>query len=167
MPGLDIGFDAQSYTVGATGSAGYYYFEIDDDVPETRGYGRNDLENKTSAVSVQAYTRIDVSQNVEFRLSAQQWHDGDSWLENKYLMAFAYNIHSWLEGSQFIVDIEHTKYNLDPYGNISKNSPDYQPILPWDNDTFVRAYIDLPLNWWEQPFLRLRVDTLTGSEAVQ
>lgn len=112
---LDIGFDAQSYTEGATGSAGYYYFEIDDDVPETRGYGRNDLENKTSAASVQVYTRIDVSQNVELRLSAQQWHDGDS----------------WLEGSQFIVDIEHTKYNLDPYDNISKNSLDYQPILPW------------------------------------
>lgn len=152
MPGVNIGWNNQAYVIGVNTSVGYYFLEVDDDVPRNRGYGRGGLRNETSAASVQVYTRIDVGENADLSISAQQWHDGDDWLENKYVMAFTYNAKRWLEGSWFeggllVFDIEHTEYNLDPYDNRPKNYPDYLPILPWDNDTFVRAYVDFPLNW--------------------
>ncbi|MCW8327621.1 hypothetical protein MD588_02230 [Photobacterium sp. SDRW27] len=147
MPGLDLSFTHTSYVIGAKASAGYYSLEIDDDVPKTRGYSRSELCNETSAASLAAYIRTGLSNDVDLSLSAQQWHDGDDWLENQYELAVVYNSSRWVSGSRFVVDIVHTEYNLDPYDNMAKGSAGYQPILPWDNDTFVRVYLDFPLSW--------------------
>ncbi len=102
MPGVNIGWNNQAYVIGVNASVGGYYFlEVDDDVPRNRGYGRGGLRNETSAASVQVYTRIDVGENADLSISAQQWHDGNDWLENKYVMAFTYNAKRWLEGGSW------------------------------------------------------------------
>ncbi|WP_217696671.1 hypothetical protein [Photobacterium proteolyticum] len=152
MPGIDIGWSSPVYDAGVKASAGYYFLEIDDDVPRTRGYDRGGLRNETSAGSLQLYAGIELGSSVNLYAFAQQWHDGDDWLENKFVMTFAYNANHWLkggwfEGGQLVLDIEHTEYNLAPYDNRLADDPDYLPVLPWDNDTFVSVHIDFPLSW--------------------
>ncbi|NBI52896.1 hypothetical protein EIZ48_09940 [Photobacterium alginatilyticum] len=152
MPGIDVGLNAKAYEIGVKASAGYYFLEIDDDVPRTRGYERGGLRNETSAGSLQLYAGVGLGSSVDLHVFAQQWHDGDDWLENKLVVTFAYDANHWLKGGwfgdgQLVLDIEHTEYNLAPYDNRLADDPDYLPILPWDNDTFVRVFIDFPLSW--------------------
>lgn len=40
--------------------------------------------------------------------------------------------------------MEHTCYNLDHYDKWPKESVEYQPILPWDEDTLYRLYFTVP-----------------------
>lgn len=152
MTGIDMGFYAKAYEIGVKASAGYYFLEIDDDVPRMRGYEWGGLRNETLAGSLQLYAGMGLGSCVDLHVFAQQWHDGDDWLENKFVVTFAYDANHWLkggwfEGGQLVLDIEHTEYNLAPYDNRLTDDPDYLPILPWDNDTFVRVYIDFPLSW--------------------
>ena len=147
MPGINIGYNSRTFSIGSAFLAGYYFLEIDDDVPKQRGYTRHDLQNKSAAASLIADMHFALADNLEFYASAQQWHDGDTWLENQYALSLSYNANSWINDSKIIISAEHSKYNLDPYANQPQNAPDYQPILAWDNDTMIRAYINFPLDW--------------------
>lgn len=141
MPGFDFSINGQRYKIGTKASAGYYALEIDDDVPKSRGYSRGDLRNSTSALSLQLYATVAFSEKAGVNLSAQQWHDGDDWLENQYHLTLNYDAADWITDSLLVIDIIHTEYNLDSY-----NDPQKLPILPWDRDTFVRVFLEYPLN---------------------
>jgi len=147
MPGINLEYNSRPFSIGSAFLAGYYFLEIDDDVPKQRGYSRHDLQNKSAAISLSADMRFALGENLQMRASAQQWHDGDIWLENQYTLSLSYNANSWIKDSKIIISAEHSKYNLDHYDNQPQNAPDYQPILAWDNDTMIRAYINFPLDW--------------------
>lgn len=147
MPGLNLEYSSSAFSIGSALLAGYYFLEIDDDVPKQRGYSRHDLQNKSAAISLSADIRFALTESLQMTAYVQQWHDGDIWLENQYAISLSYNSNLWITDSKIIVSAEHTKYNLDPYDNQSQNAPDYQPILAWDNDTMIRAYINFPLDW--------------------
>lgn len=147
MPGINLEYNSRAFSIGSAFLAGYYFLEIDDDVPKQRGYSRNDLQNKSAAISLNAEMRFALADNLQLYASAQQWHDGDLWLENQYALKLSYNAAPWIKDSRIIISAEHSQYNLDSYDNRPQDAPDYQPILAWDNDTMIRAYINFPLNW--------------------
>lgn len=144
FPAISYEYNTEAFSAAVKGAAGYYFLEIDDDVPRLRGYDREDFQNKTGAYSFAANTRIALGKAIDLSLSAQHWNDGDAWLENKYGVTLTYNSNSWVEDSHLVMSVEHTEYNLDPYAKVSVDDPDYLAILPWSNDTLVRVYIDMP-----------------------
>jgi hypothetical protein len=147
MPGINLEYNSHPFSVGSSFFTGYYFLEIDDDAPKQRGYSRHALQNKSAAISLSAEMRFSLGENLQMTASAQQWHDGDAWLENQYALSLSYNSNSWIKDSKIIISAEHVKYNLDPYDNQPQDAPDYQPILAWDNDTMIRAYLNFPLDW--------------------
>ena len=141
FPGISLSYDTGRFTVGAKTNVGYYFLEIDDDVPRTRGYDRGDFINKTFAYSLSANTHILLGNAFGFNAAAQAWADNDAWLEQRYKISMTYDSNDWIPNSVFKISIEHTRYNLDHYALIDTGDPAYIPILPWNKDTMVRAYI--------------------------
>ncbi|QFU24303.1 hypothetical protein FM038_020555 [Shewanella eurypsychrophilus] len=144
MPALGYAFNTSAFDVAAKVGAGLYFLEIDDDVPRMRGYDREDFQNKTGAYTLAVDTRISLGSSFDFSAKIQHWSDGSEWLENRYGMVLSYDSNSWVEDSVFVMSVEHTEYNLDPYAKVPLDDPDYLPILPWNNDSLVRVYIDMP-----------------------
>ncbi|MCG9728704.1 hypothetical protein L1D44_02385 [Shewanella sp. Isolate13] len=144
FPGIVARYDNERVYAGFELAAGYYMLEIDDDVPRERGYDREDFQNKTGAYSVALDTRLPLGNTFDLYAKAQTWNDGSDWLENKVSGVLSYHSDSLVEDSEVKLSVEHSEYNLDPYDNRDKSSPDYLPILPWDRDTLVRVYIDMP-----------------------
>ena len=140
FPGVGISSDTGKYTFGTKINAGYYFLEMDDDVPRIRGYKRGELINRTYACSIMVKAGISFSDAFDFNVEAQTWADKDVWLEHRYNLSLSYDSDAWLQDSIFKISIEHKRYNLDPYSLIDKDDRGYVPILPWDNDTFIRAY---------------------------
>ncbi|MBL4912668.1 hypothetical protein L2719_09720 [Shewanella schlegeliana] len=144
FPGIVARYDSDRVYAGFEVAAGYYMLEIDDDVPRERGYDREDFQNKTTAYSVAFDTRLPLGDSFDIYAKAQTWNDGSDWLENKISGIVSYRLDGWIEDSKIQLSVEHSEYNLDPYDNRDKNSPDYLAILPWDRDTLVRIYVDMP-----------------------
>ncbi|MEC4727485.1 hypothetical protein HWQ46_18225 [Shewanella sp. D64] len=144
FPAISYEYSTEAFFVAVKGAAGYYFLEIDDDVPRLRGYDREDFQNKTGAYSFAANTRVALGEVIDLSLSAQHWNDGDEWLENQYGITLIYDSHSWVKDSYLILSVEYTEYNLEPYAKMSVDDPGYLAILPWNNDTLVRLYIDMP-----------------------
>ncbi|EDQ02132.1 hypothetical protein [Shewanella benthica] len=144
FPGIGYEYDTKNFFAAVKVGAGYYSLEIDDDVPRMRGYDRGDFQNQTGAYTLAADTRFSLGSSFELSAKIQHWNDGSEWLENRYSVALNYDANTWVEDSVFVVSVEHTEYNLDPYAKVAVDDADYLPILPWDKDTLVRVYIDMP-----------------------
>lgn len=144
FPGIVARYKNEQVYAGLELAAGYYMLEIDDDVPRLRGYDREDFQNQTGAYSVALDTGLPLGDAFDIYAKAQTWNDGSDWLENKVAGVLRYHSDGLIEGSEINLSVEHSEYNLDPYDNREKTSPDYLPILPWDRDTLVRIYVDMP-----------------------
>lgn len=57
---------------------------------------------------------VDFTPKFDLNLAAQTWNDGDQWLENQYRLTLSYDTDYWEKGSQWLLYVEHTEYNLDP-----------------------------------------------------
>ncbi|OHD83645.1 MAG: hypothetical protein A3J39_08425 [Sulfuricurvum sp. RIFCSPHIGHO2_12_FULL_44_8] len=120
--------------------AGYYFLEIDDDVPSVFGYVPDDFQHETAAYTFIADSEVKLNRNMKAYTRIQQWRDTNQWLENQYELILSYDSAQWLKGSGLNISAEHTRYNLNPYQKVG-----FPPILPWNKDTLVRVYITVPL----------------------
>jgi hypothetical protein len=141
--GVGVAYDNSNFHFALNGYGGFYYLEIDDDVPVQYGYERRDLGNAANAVSLLIESSVRLGQSFQLFGSAQTWSDlENSWLQHQYIVLLRYDSGNWIDQSSLNLKIEHTQYNLDPYYRPELGVP----VLPWDNDTLVRAYISIP---WE------------------
>lgn len=143
FPGLALNYQQPHFSARFKASAGYYQIELDDDVPKSLGYKRDDLKFSSQAFSLAMRTSIYFTSKLSLSAMAQQWHDGDQWLENKFGMHLDYDVSQFKADSLLVLSIEHHQYNLDLYQQ-SIEKPDAAPVLPWDRDTLVRLYLDIP-----------------------
>lgn len=137
--GIGAEYETSDINLGLKALAGYYYLEIDDDVPRIYGYDRSNLQNNTGAYSLMVDTEIKLSPNIKAYARIQQWNNGIIWLENQHELLLSYDSNEWIKGSTLSIGEKHTQYNLAAY-----QKPGFAPILPWDNHTIVRAYITVP-----------------------
>ncbi len=115
---------------------GYYYLEIDDDVPKTYGFGRSDLSiGFTPALAFVSNLEFDLTQQVSAHIGFSMWYAKDEWLEKFLLLEVKYHNVNWLKDSSIIFALEQTKYNLSNY---RKDGID---ILPWDKDILFKISI--------------------------
>ena len=136
-PGIRMKYDSGRFSTSVKGLAGWFFQEIDDDVAKERGYTRNDFRNKTGAVSLMADAAFAVGKSSRLYVSAQQWHDGDTWLEDQFTASFRQDADRIWANSDIAFEVIYSKYNLDLYTASEPTDP-YLPILPWDDDLFVK-----------------------------
>lgn len=144
FPALGYAYQRASFNADLKLGGGYYFLEIDDDVPRMRGYDRDDFQNKTGAYTLAVGVGFDMAERFDLTLAVQQWHDGSDWLENQLQANLSYDADHWSEKSKLIFSVKYNEYNLDPYAKVPTNDPDYLPILPWNKDLLVRLYFDMP-----------------------
>jgi hypothetical protein len=123
---------------------GYFFLEIDDDVPVPRGYEREDLRNQAWVFSPTLDATWELTPRFKLRGRAQEWHDGSVWLERKYYTALDWDLGSALPHSVLELSIELTQYNMDVYFPIAK-PPGYLPVVPWDEDRLIKLSLN---KWW-------------------
>ncbi|MGL4712414.1 MAG: hypothetical protein ACRCWP_07605, partial [Shewanella sp.] len=136
--------DGQQLQAQLKAGAGYYYLEIDDDVPKTRGYERGDFGNSAFAYTFMGSLGVDVTPKLHMQVAAQTWQGDGQWLENQYLFELSYQTDFWRPNSVLILSAEHTRYNLAHYAKVDVNSSEYVPILPWDSDTLLLLSLVVP-----------------------
>lgn len=144
FPTIGYQYHTDPFSAGIKVGPGYYFLEIDDDVPRTRGYDREDFQNKTGAYTVSATTNSKIGSSFDLGLSLQHWNDGSAWLENEAEATLSYDANEWRDNSLLIVSLKYTEYNLDPYARDAIDDPDYLPILPWNKDLLVQVSFNMP-----------------------
>lgn len=131
------------YLAGRLGG-GYFFLEIDDDVPIPRGYAREDLRNTTWVFSPALEAKWTVSPTFKLLGRAQEWHDGDTWLETKYFTALDWDISKTVPGAVLELSAEFTQYNMAVY-HPAGSPPGYLPVVPWDDDRLFKLSFN---KWW-------------------
>jgi hypothetical protein len=112
---------------------GYYYLELDDDIPVSRGYQRKDLSKSfMPAIAYNSSIRFSVNNNISLFMEADCWYDENDWLEKSYLLKLEYKNPLLFDHATLIVSAENTNYNLNDFNIHSVN------ILPWDQDLLVK-----------------------------
>jgi hypothetical protein len=133
LPKLVAGFDGTRVRTSLQAGAGWFFLEIDDDVPKTRGYDRDDFRNSEVAYTLMADGSIKIGTSWTLSGQAQQWWDSHQWLQTVFKAAVTLDAGNSRPGSAFALSADYNHYNLDVYSR-----PDLAPILPWDDDLLIR-----------------------------
>ena len=148
MYGIGFDYKPDSFHMALNAYGGFFYLEIDDDAPiefsqtQATPYKRNDLGLGTSAISVMLDMSWNMTENFTILGYAQNWSStgvGSDWLENEYMLEMNYATDSWVKNSKLHLRATHTLYNIDVFYRPEVGVP----VLPWDNDTLVRAYMSI------------------------
>ncbi len=136
-------FKNKNFTFALNGYLGFYYIEIDDDTPSTRGYTRDELDNgeASNAFEAQLNYQFNSTWSLHANLKRYFTNAGFNELETNYKINLTYkNTNSFLtKGSSLNLQIQYHKYNFDNF-NIHP-----LPILPWDNDALVEFFVRTPI----------------------
>ena len=131
----------------ASGYVGFYYIEIDDDTPAARGYTRQDTDDgeASNVLSLEGDYRL----NADWSLSGYARHyaanAGFETLEQDYEIRLTYKGvgETFGEGSTLNLKVKHSAYDFDRFYRPNVGVP----ILPFDNDTLIQAYVTVPLHF--------------------
>jgi len=148
MYGIGFDYHPDSFHMALNAYTGFFYLEIDDDAPiefsqtQTTPYKREDLGIGTSAISLMLDMSWNMTENFTILGYAQNWSStgvGSGWLENEYMLEMNYATDGWIKKSKLHLRATHTQYNIDVFYKPEVGVP----VLPWDNDTLVRAYMSI------------------------
>jgi len=139
MPGIKLDFDAAKIGLFAKFSAGGYYLEIDDDLPEIYSdYRREDLANSEFAWSQEYHARWSITERfiVNGKYKDFRNTDGET-LETreKLKLSFRLNPHQLVAFA-----VEKTEYNLEQFTRSAGDNG--LQVLPFNQDTFYQAYFE-------------------------
>ena len=142
MPSLVVAYDAEVFRASAQAGAGWFFLEIDDDVPKARGYvreERGDFRHSTLGYSLEADMTLKLGSSFSAYGEAQEWWDSHEWLQTRYKVALRMATgQSHGQSSEFVLSADFSEYSLDPYFRPNVGVP----IMPWDNDVMIRLSFD-------------------------
>jgi len=133
LPAIAGRYDGDIVRASLKAGAGWFFLEIDDDVPKTRGYDRSDFRNSTFAYTMAGDLAIRIGACCKINGQAQEWWDSGEWLQTQYGAAFHFDAGSFKEDSEVVLSADVYEYNLDVY-----QRPGEPVILPWNDDLLVR-----------------------------
>jgi len=131
----------------ASGYFGFYYIEIDDDTPSARGYTRQDTDDgeASNIISLEGSYQFNSVFSLSVYMRNYAANTGFEDLEQNYEIHLVYKgvQESFGEGSSLNFKIKHSAYNFDRFYRADIGVP----ILPFDNDTLIQAYVTVPLQF--------------------
>jgi hypothetical protein len=133
LPAIVARYEGNVFQPSLKAGAGWFFLEIDDDVPKTRGYDRSDFRNSVLGYSMAADVKIRLGACCRIDVMAQGWVDDQDWLQNQYAVALHFGADRWKKDSEVVLSADAYEYNLDVY-----QRPGEPAILPWDNDLLIR-----------------------------
>jgi hypothetical protein len=132
FPALTARYDGKVLQPSLKAGAGWFFLEIDDDVPKKRGYDPDNLRNSTLAYEVAADLTVRIGDSWTIYGQAQHWRDSHDWLQTHYKVALS--VGHWMKGGELSLSAEANEYNLDVYSHPGASLP----VLPWDDDLLIR-----------------------------
>jgi len=126
--------------------AGFYYIELDDDTPLARGYTRQDTDDGEASNVVEVALHYDFNKYFSVFANFKRYaaNTGMENLEDNTQLLLRYKESGFLtDGAVFNIKIKYTKYNFDRF----YRSDIGVPIVPFDNDTLIQAYVTLPITF--------------------
>lgn len=133
LPALLATYKGEAVQASARAGVGYFFLEIDDDVPKDRGYVRDDLRNTTFAGSLAADAAIGLAAGWKLVGRAQGWWDGSDWLQTEYSAELHLDVDRLAKRGELVLSAEVNEYNLAIYQSAAE-----LPILPWDKDLLIK-----------------------------
>ena len=123
---------------------GFYYIEMDDDTPVARGYTRQNTDDGEASLVVELNAKYNFTQDLSLILNAKRYTatGGFEALEDNLEALFTYK-NSSLFGDKTALHFKakYVKYDLSRFYLPSIGVP----ILPFDNDMLIQAYVTFPL----------------------
>jgi hypothetical protein len=135
FPGMRANFNADGWRLSLQAAVGYYFMEIDDDVPRTFGYERDDLDHGDWGYSLLAEATIPFGVSCRLTGGLQLWSERATWLQRQARVEFGIKM---TQSTELVVGAEYNDYNLSVYDMEDPSSPTYHPILPTHEDMLFR-----------------------------
>ena len=135
----------RNFEFALKGYLGFYYIEIDDDTPVSRGYNRMDLDNGEASNVLEAKIAYQITKDFNIMAKAKRYsaNAGFKEMESDYEVRMRYeNIDFLTDGASINFLVKYAKYNFDDF-----NEGHTLPILPWDNDTLIQTFVSFPVNF--------------------
>lgn len=136
LPAIVGAIDSGAFKGSLKAGAGWWFLEIDDDVPKTFGYERGDFRNSTFAYSAEADASVRLGNAWTLSGVVQEWWDSGESLQTEYGAELRFDTDHWRKGSSVALSADYTDYNLDVYAIAG-----LPPILPWDHDVMYRVLV--------------------------
>ena len=131
----------------ASGYVGFYYIEIDDDTPSARGYTRQDTDDgeASNVFSLEGDYKFNADWSLSGYARNYAANAGFETLEKDYELRLTYAgaVDTFGKGSTLNLKIKHSAYDFGRFYRPSVGVP----ILPFDNDTLIQAYVTVPLHF--------------------
>jgi hypothetical protein len=139
MPGIRFDFDVPKFGIFAKVSAGGFYLEIDDDLPEEYSdYRREDLSSSEFAWSQEYHGRLSITDRFVLTGKYKNFRnfDGET-LETRKKIKLVYHLNP---SHQLAFAVEKTKYNLNQFERSAGDNG--LEVLPFNEDVFYQAYFE-------------------------
>ena len=136
LPEVFGAIDSGAFKGSLKAGAGWWFLEIDDDVPKTFGYERGEFRNSTFAYSAEADAAVRLGNLWTLSGMAQGWWDSGESLQTEYKAELRFDTDHWRRGSSVAFSADYTEYNIDVYAIAG-----LPPILPWDHDVMYRLLV--------------------------
>jgi len=143
--GVGWEFHTQKFKVALNTYLGFYYIEIDDDTPKQRGYTRMELDDGEASNAFELETSYSFTQDWSIYAKAKRYsaNAGFEELETNYELLLSYSGENFLvEHSTLNLNIKNVQYNFDRF-NVHSDLT----ALPWDNDTLIKVYLSMPIDF--------------------
>ena len=143
--GAGYNYHNDRFSLEANGYVGFYFIEFDDDTPVNRGYTRGvglDIGEASHVLELQAH--YDFTSDVHLFAGAKRYaaNTGAELLQNEMQMRISFaSKHLFTQGGSWNLQVKYAHYNLDHFYNPIVG----RPILPFDEDILMQAYVKFPL----------------------
>ncbi len=134
------------FSVDFNAYAGFYYIEIDDDTPGARDYSRQDTDDGEASNVLEVEAQYDFNKNWSLYANVKRYaaNTGMENLEDNVEALLTYKGNEFLsDGATLNFKVKYVQYNFDRF----YRSDIGVPILPFDNDTLIQAYVTLPISF--------------------
>jgi hypothetical protein len=144
---IGVGYNLQAggFTLDANAYAGFYYIEIDDDTPVSRGYNRQQTDDGEASNVLELEMSYAFAHNWYVYGGVRHYsaNAGFEKLETDYQALLSYKTDWWGKGTSLNLNIEYNDYDLSRFTVVNSDTQGL-PILPFENDMLVQAYVTIP-----------------------
>ncbi len=139
-----VGYDLKigGFTLDLNAYVGFYYIELDDDTPANRGYTRKQIDDGEESRMLEVQMSYDFSKHWYIGATLKDYSTtaGSERLETDYIATMSYKSDWWGKGTSLNLNVEYNDYDLSRFTDSSTGVP----ILPFDEDILVQAYVTIP-----------------------